>query len=69
MGRRSMLEMETLLARHLTSALDSLDAAGCRALEILLQQTDNDLLDWIAGVAPIPPEVDAGLIQRLRGGR
>ncbi|MBF0136046.1 MAG: succinate dehydrogenase assembly factor 2 [Magnetococcales bacterium] len=62
-SRRSMLEMEELLRRHLN--LEQMDLTECLALEKLLQCTDNDLLDWISGVRSPPPEVDRGLLSRL----
>ncbi|MBF0152621.1 MAG: succinate dehydrogenase assembly factor 2 [Magnetococcales bacterium] len=62
-SRRSMLEMEEVLRRHLD--LEHMDLAECLALERLLQYPDNDLLDWISGVLSPPPEVDKALLMRL----
>ncbi|MBF0181988.1 MAG: succinate dehydrogenase assembly factor 2 [Magnetococcales bacterium] len=65
-GRRSMAEMERLMARFLEAELTTLSDDDCMRLEALLHHPDVDLLDWLAGVAPVPSGVDGEVLARLR---
>ncbi|MBF0176939.1 MAG: succinate dehydrogenase assembly factor 2 [Magnetococcales bacterium] len=64
-SRRSMLDVEELLRRHLD--LEQLDMTECLALEKILQFPDNDILDWLSGVQVPPPEVNRDVLSRLSG--
>ncbi|MBF0295422.1 MAG: succinate dehydrogenase assembly factor 2 [Magnetococcales bacterium] len=65
-GRRSMAEMERLMARFLETELTTLNDGECASLEALLRHPDVDLLDWLAGVVPVPSGVDGEVLARLR---
>lgn len=56
--RRSMAEMEQILARFLKERLSHLEEEACRRIMALLQQTDADLLDWLPGLKEPPEGVD-----------
>lgn len=65
-SRRSMREMEELLARFLGQRLPHLDDSTCATLLSLLQEADADLLDWLGGVTPPPARVGPDLLDLLR---
>ena len=50
-----MKELDVLLERFASRALDRLDDDELEALEHLLRQPDQDILDWIALTAGAPP--------------
>ncbi|MBF0212538.1 MAG: succinate dehydrogenase assembly factor 2 [Magnetococcales bacterium] len=64
-SRRSMAEMERVFHRFLLQELATLDEGQCRRLESLLDCSDADLLDWMAGIKPVPAEVDGEMLARL----
>ncbi|MCG8324621.1 MAG: succinate dehydrogenase assembly factor 2 [Thiotrichales bacterium] len=45
--RRGMREMDLLFNQYVEEHYNQLDAAGCRALESLLEESDPDIMDWI----------------------
>lgn len=68
-SRRSMAEMERILARFLKQELANLDDAACDRLLQLLDQWDSDLLEWMAGILPVPSSVcgeTLGLVAKYR---
>ena len=58
--------MDLILDRFLTAAGDTLDEDEVRGLERLLDQSDRDLLDWVAGRSAPPDAVLAALVGRIR---
>lgn len=58
--------MDLILDRFLTAAGDTLDEDEVRGLERLLDQSDQDLLDWVAGRSAPPDAVLAALVDRIR---
>lgn len=65
-SRRSILEMEQLLARFLERELTGLDQGDCEEFMKLLQFSDLDLLNWVLGVTEPPNDVNPALLERLR---
>ncbi len=63
---RGRLEADLLLGRFAERHLAGLDRAGLDRYEALLGESDQDLLDWISGRAPVPARHDHDLFQRLR---
>ncbi len=63
--RRSMLEMEQILARYLEGRLAHMEDDACQSLLSLLDNSDADLLDWMAGVSPVPKNIDKNLVKKL----
>ena len=53
-----MAEMERILARFLADQLETLDDHSCHRIMELLQQTDADLLDWLAGIKKPAATID-----------
>jgi len=50
-----MKELDALLERFVRRALDRLDDDEIEALERLLEQPDQDILEWIASATTSPP--------------
>ena len=50
-----MKELDALLERFVRCALDRLDDDKIEALERLLEQPDQDILEWIASATTSPP--------------
>ncbi|MBF0271546.1 MAG: succinate dehydrogenase assembly factor 2 [Magnetococcales bacterium] len=64
-SRRAMAEMERILHRFLVRELTELDDGQCQRLESLLNRADADLMDWMAGLKPMPDDLEADLLARL----
>jgi len=55
--RRGMRELDLLLERFVSSALDELDEPDLRRFEALLDEPDQDILDWLWGARrPADPD-------------
>lgn len=54
--RRGSRELDLILQRYLERRYPTADAAGRRAFERLLEESDADLLDWIFTRRACPPE-------------
>jgi len=61
-----MKELDVLLERFVRRALDHLDAEEMKALERLLDQPDQDLLEWIASPEAAPPAELGGIVTLIR---
>ena len=61
-----MREMDLILERFLDAAGDGLDEDTRQGLERLLDQPDQDILDWIARRAAPPDAALAALVDRIR---
>ena len=55
-----------LLERFVRRALDCLDAEELEALERLLDQPDQDILEWIASPEAVPPAGLGGIVALIR---
>lgn len=64
--RRGMKELDVLLERFIRRALDRLDAEEMGALERLLDQPDQDILEWISSPAAVPPAGLGGIVAIIR---
>ena len=64
--RRGTREMDLILDRFLTAAGDTLDEDEVRGLERLLDESDQDLLDWFARRSAPPDAALAALVDRIR---
>ena len=58
--------MDLILGRFLTVAGDTLDEDEIRGLERLLDQSDQDLLDWVARRSAPPDAALVALVDRIR---
>ena len=54
--RRGMKELDVLFERYLARRLASAPAAEQQALAGLLDREDPEILAWLMGQAPVPPE-------------
>ncbi len=52
--RRGTKEMDILLARFAAARLDGMDAAALDLYEALLEESDQDLYQWVSGQVPTP---------------
>ncbi len=66
---RGQLESDLLLGRFARTHLAGLDRVQLDRYEALLAESDQDLLVWIFGRAPVPPRHDHDVFQRLRAFR
>jgi antitoxin CptB len=63
---RGRLEGDLLLGRFAARHLARLDRADLDRYEALLDESDQELFDWISGRAPVPARHDHELFRRLR---
>ena len=63
---RGTREMDLIMGRFADAKLAELDAAGLDSFEALMEQPDPDRYKWEAGEAPVPPDVDAAFLARIR---
>ena len=64
--RRGMKELDVLLERFVRRALDRLDDGDLGALERLLEQPDQDILEWIASSTATPPPSIRRIVMLIR---
>ena len=64
--RRGTREMDLILDRFLTAAGDTLDEDDRQGLGRLLEQSDRDILDWIARRSAPPNTALTALVDRIR---
>ena len=55
-----------LLERFVRRALDHLDGEELDALEHLLDQPDQDILEWVASPETVPPAGLGGIVALIR---
>ena len=60
-----MQENDLLLGCFAERYLGELTAEELDRFEALLAEADGDLLKWLTGQAPVPPEHDTPLIQMI----
>jgi antitoxin CptB len=63
---RGMKETDVLLGRFAASRLAGMTEAELARFEVLLEESDNDLLDWIMGRAEAPPAADGAFIKLIK---
>ena len=61
-----MKELDVLLERFVRRALDRLGDGEIEALEHLLEQPDQDILEWIASPSSAPPPAMHGIVALIR---
>ncbi|MEM8741330.1 MAG: succinate dehydrogenase assembly factor 2 [Pseudomonadota bacterium] len=64
-ARRGMREMDLILGSFARRGLPLLGEDALDAYEMLLDEPDQEILDWITGRAA-PPPAYAGLVEALR---
>ncbi len=62
---RGTAEMDLMLGGFAEAHLETFDDPMLTVFEALLQRSDSEIVAWIVGTEPTPPEVDAALIARI----
>jgi antitoxin CptB len=64
-SRRGMKEMDLLLGGFAQASLAKLDEAELRELEAIVELPDGELLSWLMGQSPVPPEHRSKTLEAL----
>lgn len=62
---RGIKEGDLLLGRFADRHVDGFDDRTLDLFEALLDWPDQDIVDWVTGRTPPPPDLDAGLVGLL----
>ena len=52
--RRGIKEMDIILSAYATQNLDKMDEATIQLYDVLLDENDQDLYQWVTGQVPAP---------------
>ncbi len=63
---RGMREMDLIMGRFAEARIDAMSDAELDAFELLIEAPDRDLLAWITGREPTPPNYDTAVFQALK---
>ncbi len=63
---RGTREMDLIMGRFADSELAKLDSSALDSFEALMEQPDPDLYKWVSGEVPVPADVDAAFLARIR---
>lgn len=63
---RGMRELDMLIGSFAEARLTGMSAAELDQFEALLDVPDPDMLAWLTGMAPVPPQFDTPLFHALR---
>ena len=61
-NHRGMKEADRLIGNFALARLGILSDSQLNSFDLLLDESDNDLLKWILGIEQIPARVDSNLI-------
>jgi antitoxin CptB len=64
--RRGFREADLILGSFADARLTTLEPAEIDAFEVLLDQPDQDVWDWLMLNTPTPQFIDAGLLDQIR---
>ena len=64
--RRGFKEVDLIFGAYADAELGRLDEAGLDQFEALLTAPDQDVYDWLRGVAPVPAEHDHEVFAGLK---
>lgn len=62
---RGTRELDLIFGSFADAAIETLDDMELDDYERLLNLQDSDLMDWLLGARPLPPEIDSPLLQRI----
>ena len=62
---RGMQETDKLIGEFAAAKLESMSEDQLAKFEVLLEESDNDLLNWITGRVPVPAEFDNDVMAML----
>ena len=63
---RGTKEVDLLLGRFVDKHLGEFTATDIDWFDLLLDEADQDITDWITGKRPLPPEYDTPLMARIK---
>jgi antitoxin CptB len=63
--RRGLRELDILMGGFVDARVDSLSLSELAETEELLELQDTELLSWLSGVEPPPPERDTALFRAI----
>lgn len=66
---RGMREVDLLLGTFADAQIDGLSSAELDQYEDLLEASDSDLLKWMTGEVPVPPQHDTTVFRRIQAFR
>ncbi len=64
--RRGFKEMDLILGGFADAHLETLSPGEVETFESLLEESDQDIYEWIVGRQPTPDAHDTALLARLR---
>ena len=64
-NHRGMKETDKLIGSFAMARMSSLSEQELSSLDQLLDEADNDLLDWIMGREKVPSRIDSRLINQI----
>lgn len=64
--RRGTRESDLVIGGFAAGFLDRMNGEQLASFEALLDQNDQDVLGWVAGVAPPPAEFDNDVLHMLK---
>ena len=64
--RRGTKESDMVIGAFAQACLGELDSRQLDRFEALLEQNDQDLLGWVSGTLPVPPEHDNDVLNLLQ---
>jgi antitoxin CptB len=62
---RGTRELDLVFGPFADAAIETLDESELDDYERLLNLEDSDLMDWVLGPRPLPPEIDSPLLRRI----
>jgi len=65
-SRRGLLELDIVLGRFIDFHYENLDKSEQQAFELLLDMSDNQLWDMIAGRQQVMQIADGALLEKIR---
>lgn len=63
---RGTREMDLIMGRFADSELSKLDDEALDSFEALMEQPDPEIYKWVSGESPVPADVDAAFLSRIR---
>ena len=62
---RGTKEMDLVLGPFADAHVERFEAPELQRLEALMDEEDTDLLKWVMGQEPVPPDADSVLLQTI----
>ncbi|MBZ7921585.1 succinate dehydrogenase assembly factor 2 [Ensifer sp. 2YAB10] len=62
---RGIREMDLILGQFAEAELSLLSDADLDELETIMREEDNDLVRWITGEQPVPPQYQTSMFERI----